>query len=280
MTAKYQFRSETLPDLRQTYTNSKFTQEHWHVHQEGFVLDANIVLTDVAWMAKRTNPNAKTELREALFSGALIGYAPTFLLKEIEDNLPKYANAGSFDLEKMRAEWAALQHLITFHDAGESDPSFTADPKDAPYLLLAAYLDAPILSADSDIEKLGGHAMPRITIGHVRNYARHATAEHHLKLMGLGSAHLGSLILPSAFKGMQRLSKAHPKTAIAIAAMLALYVLSSNSRQEKVSKALKTFGNFTLDLFNEHQLAKQAAEVSRNEVAKLRQQTKPVPFNK
>lgn len=62
MAAKYQFHSGTLPDLRQTYTSSKFMQKHWQVHQKGFVLDANIVLTDVAWMAKRTNPNAKTEL--------------------------------------------------------------------------------------------------------------------------------------------------------------------------------------------------------------------------
>lgn len=197
----------------------------------------------------------------------------------MEDNLPKYANAGGFDLEKMRAEWAALQHLITFHDAGEDDPSFTVAPKDAPYVLLAAFLGFPILSMDSDIKKLDAHAMLPKAIRHLRDYARHTTAEHNLKLMGLGSIQAGGLLLPLAFKVVQQICKDHPKTAIAAGALLTLYI-SNKSRQEKVSKAMKTVGNCSLDLFNEHQLAKQAGEKSRDEVAKLREQANPVPSNK
>lgn len=85
---------------------------------------------------------------------------------------------------------------------------------------------------DSDIKKLGGHAMVRTIIRHVRDYARNTTTENHLKLMGLGSPQAGSRLLPSAIKGVQRICKEHPKTAIAVDALLALYMRSNQDKKK------------------------------------------------
>jgi predicted nucleic acid-binding protein len=248
-------KSDVLPQLAQSF-RANWLAPYWKVRRIRIVLDANIALTDVAWMAKRREASGRTELREVLNNNILKAYAPTFLKTEMASKIPIYAKDQKIDPEKMWREWEILQGMLHFHDEGEADARFGHDPKDAPYVRLAKRLRIRVLTLDTDIKAMGAKVLQRKAIGHITLYSRHVAAEYQLKLVGLGSV---GILIPFAQKVGLELWKKYPGLVLMAIAAIGAYALSNSSRRENITCTMKKLGSAALQYMEEHNNAKKQA---------------------
>jgi len=105
--------------------------------QIGVVLDAQIVQQELRWrVRRRKKPDARTGLHEAIASGVIVPFAPTFLDSEIEQHLADIAEWTSVGVEDVRREWQDFRKSLHFYS-----------PKQQPKLTGAEIVDA------DDLEK-------------------------------------------------------------------------------------------------------------------------------
>lgn len=153
------------------------------------VLDANVLVAEVRWIVKkRRNNNARTALQEALASGTLVGFAPTYLEEEMRRQLAALAEEEHLSYEALADAWTQYKVSLIFYDAG--GPALLADsgivdPKDLPYVRAYSALGAAaIMTADPHLRRMGALTVDAELCVKMRSYARDASIDFTLRLGG------------------------------------------------------------------------------------------------
>jgi predicted nucleic acid-binding protein len=183
-------RSDSLSALRPLVASNAMLQMFDGIFQTTLIVDANIIMGDILWLAfKRKNSAARSEFRELLDAKTVLAIAPTYLEEEMKSNLLRLAAQKKVKLESLEIHWAEYRALITFLDMGGPDDSYD-DPKDAPYIKLQRHSGHLIYSRDSDITRMGGQVASAVLIASMRMYSRRVVVEYTLKIGGTGTLYV------------------------------------------------------------------------------------------
>lgn len=160
------------------------------VAQFRIVIDSNIVIGDVLWLAtKRTDPNARTSVLETIAAGTLEVYAPQHLRREVEEHLARIAEEEGYDLQLLLTTWGEYQENLKWAEPGAEHVELYrdgVDPQDAPFVALADTLQAAgVLSRDKHIEMMGGKLLDVEFVMALRGYSRAAAVELYIKCSGV-----------------------------------------------------------------------------------------------
>jgi predicted nucleic acid-binding protein len=165
------------------------------------VLDANVLLSEVRWLVKkRKDPSARTALQEALASGTLVGFAPTYLEEEMYRQLAALAQEEQLSHDALQETWAQYKVALIFYDAGgpsSSSDGSHVDPKDVPYVEAYSALGAAaIMTADPHLLRMGARTVDAELSIRMRSYARDASVDFTLRVGGLvlGTAAIAGVI--------------------------------------------------------------------------------------
>lgn len=182
-------RSDDLPKVTAYLRQITIFKDRVNVFQVDLILDANIVIRDLLWLArKRTKPEARTELMELMDCEVVRAYAPHFLIREINVNIPVLAEEHGVAVKLLRDLWGLYRKRITFVAVGgPAKGAGLIDPKDAPYLRLQKKLSYPIASEDPHIAAMGGRVVRIQIFSSLRAYSRSAAIEYQFKMSGVGS---------------------------------------------------------------------------------------------
>lgn len=238
------------------------------------ILDANVVIRDLLWLArKRKNPAARTTLMELMDCEVVRAYAPCFLAREINANIPVLAAQHGIHTRVLRDFWRDYRKRIHFVAVGGPAKSMhLLDPKDAPYLRLQKRLEFPIASDDAHIPAMGGSVVRVQIFNDLRVYSRNTAVEYHLKVCGVGSVMLAAAIGQAMLTFIRGIGSA-PKVALWCGAVLiALLVAHPTSRRrifnlagdliEGGSFAAKAAFDGLVPIFERHLAAKDAARAT------------------
>jgi predicted nucleic acid-binding protein len=219
------------------------------IEQFEIILDANIVIRDIMWMAKRKKEHAKTELLEILHSKTIIAQAPNFLKIEVEKHLLNLSEEKDIELARIQEEWENIAKHITFYDitVEEHEKENVRDHKDLAYIKLQEATGANIYSRDKDIAAMGGSVIQYSIVTSLRDYSRNAAVEYTLKIGGVISLEISKTLFALVAELIQKVfSKAKnlPKWVyIAVIGML-IFILVNEASRDKFMKLLNTiFGN-------------------------------------
>lgn len=153
------------------------------LQQLRIVLDSNIVLGDLIWLAKhRTNPSARTSLQEVVASGTVIAFAPMELRVQVEKHLPRVATQENIPKESLFEEWRNYQSYLNFCQA-EPDQNIQLvnperDPTDLPFIYLVSNIGAAaVLTKDKDLSAMGAPTAQVTIMIHLRDFARGKAVE-------------------------------------------------------------------------------------------------------
>lgn len=212
------------------------------------VVDTNIVLSEVLWLAtKRTNPAAKTELLETIEAETIYLYAPPTLLDEVEEHIPLIAAKKGIDIQLLYVEWNSYKTKLKI-----AVPDFEAvqilkngvDPDDAEFVALAQTIGAAgVISKDRHIGLMGGNQISVMCITHLRNYSRSTSIELNIKVNGVLFANISIATIRGLFEGGKALingiGKAPDWLKLALLAG-GLFVVLHPGARAAVANGLKT----------------------------------------
>lgn len=123
----------------------------------GVVLDAQKLQQELRWrLGRREKPYARTRLHEAIASGVVIPFTPTFLDREIEEHFIDISKATRVGIEDVQREWQDFRKLLHFYSPKQSaqlGSLRSGDPDDLPYIGVANELGLPIYSQDRTIAR-------------------------------------------------------------------------------------------------------------------------------
>ena len=230
-------RSDELPQFAAALRRIEAVKEWSNRFQVDVILDANVVMRGMIWLAKkRKSATARPEVLELIECETVRAHAPTFLIREIETKIPRIAAEHTIPEASLREHWERYRTRIIFVDVGgPRGRSTTRDRKDTPYLRLQKKLDAPIASHDHDIAAMGGKVVHMQVFGSLRTYSRNVAVEYHLKVTGLGSAAALSglaMMLVRGLKGVSSQVGKLPKPLLVIGfALVVLALLDPKSRR-------------------------------------------------
>lgn len=248
--------------------------------QVTFVLDANVVLQDLRWLAQRQNPEAKTRVMELLACQVVKGYAPTYLKTEVKRKIPVIAKRYKIDPDVMRREWERYQLLITFLEAGGARKRRNlADAKDTPYLRVREQLDAVIATDDHHIHDATPRAVRLNIFPHLQQYARDSAIEFQLKAHAVGTAMALGLLFEGvlhAARGVTRLPRPLLFLVLMLIGVAVLHPTSRRKITENLDSILALLGCALEQIYlatepfiNEHDNAKRAARDSRSTIEQM-----------
>lgn len=160
------------------------------------IVDANIIIGDVRWLARRRTPGARTALQEAIAAGTIVAFAPPELEEDVREKLPRIAADDQIELARLEAEWEGYRGLLRFRTPGPGKmPEWVQDPDDLPYLFLHAEIGADaILTRDTDIAAMGGDVIDVGVVLALRDYSRGASVQAAIHVGGTVVT-LGGLIV-------------------------------------------------------------------------------------
>jgi predicted nucleic acid-binding protein len=270
----HSIRSDDLPKFTAVLRQIAVFRDHIDVFQVDVILDANVVISDLLWLArKRIDPSARTKLMELMDCEVVRAHAPSFLIREINLNLPLLAAEHAIDLKVLLALWQQYRTRIRFVPVGgPAKRAVHGDPKDAPYLRLQKKLSYPIASRDTDIPRMGGTVVRIQVFSTLRAYSRQTAVEFHLKVSGVMSA----MILAGMIEGGVALAKRIPSLPKPVlwggAALFGLLLLHPASRKRilEVGADLISGGALALEaiyrvvepMLAEHYVAQETARLS------------------
>jgi predicted nucleic acid-binding protein len=243
--------SDRLTELRRIVELWKDMGFLAHIFQMRLVVDANVILSDVRWLAtKRRSPAARTALLEVLECGTLQVYVPRQLYEEVGRHIDRFSAEEDIDRSRMLEGWAAYQkHLNVLDPDEERIRPYRAgvDPDDAVFLALADTIGAKgILSNDRHISQMGGKRISIDCVFSLRDYSRAAAIEWNIKVAGVTLGVLGFHAISEMFSGIRNLGHAIArapdwvKVSVVIGALL--LILHPGARK-KISSGLEfTFG--------------------------------------
>jgi predicted nucleic acid-binding protein len=189
---KYSVPSDKLKEFKEAIKKlpKEFQDYFGSVFAFRIVVDTNIVLSDLRWLIlKRKSKSARTALIEVIQAGSLEVYAPSSLLEEIEEHIPRICQEEGIDEKALKIEWLSYQRNIKFLDPKDDfirPYKSGTDPDDAPFLALAdMILASGVLSNDSHIKTMGGRKISVDFVMSLRDYSRETAIELNIKVHGL-----------------------------------------------------------------------------------------------
>ena len=170
------------------------------------VIDTNRVLQDLAWIAKRKNPDVRNWLQELCASGFATLYAPEQLIGEVETHLAILAENVGVPRAALEAAWANYVSLINFipteHLELPDAESGARDPSDLPFLAAQKAVGAHgILSKDKDIAAMGALVVKHEALRFAVEFARNQSVVVGGTVLGSGTLVLSGAVIYGAFKG-------------------------------------------------------------------------------
>lgn len=144
------------------------------------VIDTNTVLEELMFLVRsRKNPAARTNLQEAIDSGAVAAFAPSKLREEVTRHIPRLAVERGIPEEALSRAWRQYESRIKYVDVGsvsDAGAGEVADPDDLPFVYLYREINADaVLTRDRHIRLMGARSVQLEALIHVREYA-HAKA--------------------------------------------------------------------------------------------------------
>ena len=224
-------KSDVLADLRPLLAVNPVFASIIQLYRVRLVIDANVILSDLRWLARRRNPEARTTLQEVIAAGTVVAFAPSTLGSEIEEHLPRIAREGRVDLGRLQSEWLSYQQLIHFRSPVEGAlPSWVQDPDDLPYLFLRMEIGAEaIYTNDSDIAAMGAPVVGTDVVVALKEYSRATSVEVTIKLGGTAVMFAGSTAVVQVFKALRQIVDGFgrlPRTAKVMVGLALLGVLA------------------------------------------------------
>jgi hypothetical protein len=241
-------RSDTLPQLRRVLESLPALRAYLgDILQVVLVLDASCVQGELRWrVGPRINPAARTYLHEAIVSGVVIAFAPSFLETEIQKYLPKIAEQKAVSVDLLQEEWKQFKVLIHFFEPAPSEqPDNNVDPKDVDYIHALDQVNGDfVYTSDSDFLKMGARVMPAGLDRVLRDYARAKAVILTVKL-GSGFAMVvgGHVIYALATLIAEFFRKLPPLLRLFLAAGAAIAILHPDSRERIVEFIQKLLQN-------------------------------------
>ena len=229
---------KAYPELRELFLEP---------YQLSLVLDANIVLSDLIWLAKhRKNPIARTRLQEVLSNQTIIAHAPLYLEIEVRRHIERIAGEEGIDVLTLEEEWAEYRKLIQFRDdppIPEALKSESVDPDDLPYSVLATSERLPVLSRDLHLEQMATTVLPSSIVPCVQEYSRQAAVEFaftsaHAIITGIGLTSIVGLfkVMVSSISTFRRL----PRWVIVLFAVVLIIAVTNRSSRESILTKLRS----------------------------------------
>lgn len=241
------FKSDDLPKLTKLLKQVEAFKEDINLFQIRLILDANVVINSLRWLCKkRKNPTARTEIIELLDCQVVEGYAPTYLITEVEKNIPIVCAEQKIDEQAMRSRWEEIRSRITFIEVGgpgDLNDQSVIDPKDEPYLRLQKRLNATIISNDGHIERMGGKAIRINILAPLRAYSRKTAVEFNLKVVGIGSVILFIALASAFLSGIKATASKLgriPKPLLLLGASLVIVAILHPTSRRAISRTLKS----------------------------------------
>jgi predicted nucleic acid-binding protein len=150
------------------------------------VIDTNAVLEELMFLVRsRKNPAARTNLQEAVDSGAVAAFAPSKLREEVARHIPRRAVERGIPEEALARAWRQYESRIKYVDVGlvsDARAGEVADPDDLPFVYLYREINADaVLTRDRHIRAMGARSIQLEALIHVREYARAKAPEVTLR---------------------------------------------------------------------------------------------------
>jgi hypothetical protein len=145
------------------------------------VLDASSAQEHLRWLlGKRTNPSATTAIHEAIVSGVVIAFAPSYIDREIAEHQHKIAADTHTTSAEVRDQWLIMRESLQLYplDKIPEEVLQLVDDKDEPYRIVRQQLGArAILTRDAHFKKMGEPAVTERIDVLLRDYARASTVK-------------------------------------------------------------------------------------------------------
>src|SRR6266446_320192 len=218
-------RSDSLPQLIALAAGiPAFAPLLKNVVRIGIVVDAHVVQQDLRWRAgRRKKAEARTGLHEAIVSGVIVPFAPTFLEAEIEEHLGDIANETRVDIEDVWREWLDFRKLLHFYSPKRQPLLHEAeivDADDLPYIAAANELGLPIYSQDRHYRQMQAHVISVLIDGSAQEYARSSSVRIAVMMGSTFTVTLSFEAISAACQGVKRLlgwfDDLHPAIQVAI----------------------------------------------------------------
>lgn len=237
-------RSDSLPQLL-AFAGSipAFAPLLKDIVQIGVVVDAQIVQQELRWRAgRRKKPQARTGLHEAIASGVIIPFAPTFLDSEIEEHLADIAEAASVGVEDVRREWQDFRKFLHFYSPKQQAKLTGAeivDADDLAYIAAADELGLPIYSQDRHYRQMQVPVISVLIDGTAQAYARSSSVRVAVMMGSTFTVTLSFEGIAAACRGIKQMvrwfEELHPGIQLAIIAAGVVALAHPKSRAKLVS---------------------------------------------
>jgi hypothetical protein len=116
-------RSDQLLDLRELFLGREvFFRLMEILPQFRFVVDTNSILQELLFIVEsQRTPSVRTNLQEAIDSGAIAAFAPLKLKEEISRHLPRLASEKGISENTLTRAWRAYESRNNFVNVGAND---------------------------------------------------------------------------------------------------------------------------------------------------------------
>lgn len=174
------------------------------------VVDTNIVLGDIRWLAyRRRNESARTSLIETIEAGTIYAYVPPALFAEVEEKIDLIAREENLDKAHLLSVWSEYQKNLRVTEPDSNvvqSYSDGVDPDDAVFIALAEVIGAlGVVSKDRDIAMMGGKQISLDFVFSLRDYSRATAIELNIKCMGLTLTVASLAVIRGVFEAVKAL---------------------------------------------------------------------------
>jgi len=207
------------------------------------VIDANVAISDVLWLARRSDhaagDNLRTALEELADAGSVVLAAPPTVADEVERHLDRIAVEQGVEVRTARALWTRYRTRIKIVEALPGTvPPGVPDPDDLPYVWLQDQLGAAGVATRNErhVVAAGGRPIHFEAFLAFRDYSRAVTVELTFAFAGVTVSALGIEAIRALYELLKRAVKQirtlPAGTQYLLAAALAVVVASPWLREK------------------------------------------------
>jgi hypothetical protein len=254
----------------------------------GVVLDAQKVQQELRWrLGRREKSYARTGLHEAIASGVVVPFAPTFLDCEIEEHVVDIAEATRAGIGDVQREWQDFRKLLHFYSPKQSaqlgGPK-AVDPDDLPYIAIANELGLPIYSEDRHYRQMQAPVISILIDETAQAYARSSSVRIGVTMGSTFTVTVSFEAMVAAFRGLKRLAgrfrNLHPGIQLAIISAVIAAVAHPKSQSKLASVWERTKRAAPALLSTIADIATQIAEAKQTEADASKRLQDSLPMRK
>jgi hypothetical protein len=187
-----------------------------------------------------------TALEELITATVVVAHAPRWLDADMTSALPKVAAKRKVSDLLLWEEWVKYRSLLVWDDTLTQPANADCDccdPKDVPYVQLYRKRNAfGILSNDTHIEQLGGHALTHEFVQRTRAYARAVTPVISIRVAGVVLPILTAVVFVQSLRGLVGLWGRLPDPAKGLVALGAIVALLHPASRKWLAKMIEGSG--------------------------------------